>query len=362
MGIAESIEWLQRECREGKWHLAVNVTIRQGRGLAASLASGWLARWLGATVLLAAAVPFIADPANSLPSLTPTNHAPSLLPLQQLHPQTPHPLPVALGQHSRVPAQAGAVSWYCLPAAIAEEAAAVAPLLLLIVALPCWHACACCLCWLALLPECCRFPCPAEHAARGNQQAVPSESQLHARGHLRCARLPASAAAAAADAALSIPLPRPRVVVPAGCPLSPPCTHLIVVAPPPPCLPACLPPSFPCLLACPAAMEDFIGRGDRRIGAVIKRAWELGATNDAWWQSEETAFKAWSQAIAGKRRTVWRESLSRASCFYGAMVAASAPLAQHCTALGACSAPQTAGWTGSTARWTAGSGMCWKAW
>jgi hypothetical protein len=31
-----------------------------------------------------------------------------------------------------------------------------------------------------------------------------------------------------------------------------------------------------------SAMEDFIGRGDRRIGAVIKRAWELGATNDAW--------------------------------------------------------------------------------
>jgi len=31
-----------------------------------------------------------------------------------------------------------------------------------------------------------------------------------------------------------------------------------------------------------AAMEDFIGRGDRRIGAVIRRAWELGATNDSW--------------------------------------------------------------------------------
>ena len=27
MGIAETIEWLQRECRQGKWHLAVNVTI-----------------------------------------------------------------------------------------------------------------------------------------------------------------------------------------------------------------------------------------------------------------------------------------------------------------------------------------------
>lgn len=27
MGIAETVEWLQRECRQGKWHLAVNVTI-----------------------------------------------------------------------------------------------------------------------------------------------------------------------------------------------------------------------------------------------------------------------------------------------------------------------------------------------
>lgn len=27
MGIAETVEWLQREVREGRWHLAVNVTI-----------------------------------------------------------------------------------------------------------------------------------------------------------------------------------------------------------------------------------------------------------------------------------------------------------------------------------------------
>lgn len=32
MGIAETVEWLQRECRQGKWHLAVNVTIRWGDG------------------------------------------------------------------------------------------------------------------------------------------------------------------------------------------------------------------------------------------------------------------------------------------------------------------------------------------
>jgi hypothetical protein len=47
-----------------------------------------------------------------------------------------------------------------------------------------------------------------------------------------------------------------------------------------------------------AAFEDFIGRGDRRIGAVIQRAWELGATNDAWWQNADACYQAWSQAIA----------------------------------------------------------------
>ena len=46
-----------------------------------------------------------------------------------------------------------------------------------------------------------------------------------------------------------------------------------------------------------SAMEDFVARGDRRVSDVIRRAWELGATNDAWWQSEESAHAAWSQAI-----------------------------------------------------------------
>ena len=46
-----------------------------------------------------------------------------------------------------------------------------------------------------------------------------------------------------------------------------------------------------------SAMEDFISRGDRRIAPVIKRAWELGATNDGWWMSEDTNYKLWSQAI-----------------------------------------------------------------
>eukprot|EP01025_Chloroclados_australasicus_P029818 TRINITY_DN2979_c0_g2_i1.p1 TRINITY_DN2979_c0_g2~~TRINITY_DN2979_c0_g2_i1.p1 ORF type:complete len:1046 (-),score=65.80 TRINITY_DN2979_c0_g2_i1:547-3684(-) len=46
-----------------------------------------------------------------------------------------------------------------------------------------------------------------------------------------------------------------------------------------------------------SAMEDFIGRGDRRIAKVIKRAWELGALNDAWWSSENKAFEIWNKAI-----------------------------------------------------------------
>ena len=46
-----------------------------------------------------------------------------------------------------------------------------------------------------------------------------------------------------------------------------------------------------------SAMEDFVGRGDRRLGAVVKRAWELGAGMDAWWESLEQAFSAWTQAI-----------------------------------------------------------------
>ncbi|MEM7793813.1 MAG: TIGR03960 family B12-binding radical SAM protein [Cyanobacteria bacterium P01_C01_bin.118] len=46
-----------------------------------------------------------------------------------------------------------------------------------------------------------------------------------------------------------------------------------------------------------SAMEDFVGRGDRRLAAVVKRAWELGAGMDAWWESLERAFNAWTQAI-----------------------------------------------------------------
>jgi radical SAM family uncharacterized protein/radical SAM-linked protein len=47
-----------------------------------------------------------------------------------------------------------------------------------------------------------------------------------------------------------------------------------------------------------SAMEDFVGRGDRRLAAVVRRAWELGAGMDAWWESLDRAFDAWTQAIA----------------------------------------------------------------
>ena len=47
-----------------------------------------------------------------------------------------------------------------------------------------------------------------------------------------------------------------------------------------------------------SAMEDFVGRGDRRLAPVIRRARELGAGMDAWWESLDRAFVAWSTAIA----------------------------------------------------------------
>ncbi len=47
-----------------------------------------------------------------------------------------------------------------------------------------------------------------------------------------------------------------------------------------------------------SAMEDFIGRGDRRIASVIRRAWELGAGMDSWFDSLDRTFAAWEQAIA----------------------------------------------------------------
>jgi radical SAM family uncharacterized protein/radical SAM-linked protein len=46
-----------------------------------------------------------------------------------------------------------------------------------------------------------------------------------------------------------------------------------------------------------SAMEDFVGRGDRRLSAVVRRAWELGAGMDSWWESLDRAYGAWEQAI-----------------------------------------------------------------
>ncbi|MBD2353242.1 TIGR03960 family B12-binding radical SAM protein [Tolypothrix sp. FACHB-123] len=47
-----------------------------------------------------------------------------------------------------------------------------------------------------------------------------------------------------------------------------------------------------------SAMEDFIGRGDRSLGKVLRRAWELGAGMDSWYDSVDKAFAAWGEAIA----------------------------------------------------------------
>ncbi|NEO25347.1 MAG: TIGR03960 family B12-binding radical SAM protein [Kamptonema sp. SIO4C4] len=47
-----------------------------------------------------------------------------------------------------------------------------------------------------------------------------------------------------------------------------------------------------------SAMEDFLGRGDRTLAPVIRRAWELGAGMDAWMEGIDRAFDAWEQAIS----------------------------------------------------------------
>ncbi len=47
-----------------------------------------------------------------------------------------------------------------------------------------------------------------------------------------------------------------------------------------------------------SAMEDFIGRGDRQLAGVIEAAWREGAGMDAWFESLDNAYAAWSKAIA----------------------------------------------------------------
>jgi len=38
-------------------------------------------------------------------------------------------------------------------------------------------------------------------------------------------------------------------------------------------------------------MEDFVGRGDRRLAAVLRRAWELGAGMDSWFDNLDRALQ-----------------------------------------------------------------------
>ncbi|WP_320666915.1 TIGR03960 family B12-binding radical SAM protein [Prochlorococcus sp. MIT 1307] len=47
-----------------------------------------------------------------------------------------------------------------------------------------------------------------------------------------------------------------------------------------------------------SAMEDFIGRGDRRLSDVIEKAWREGAGMDAWYESLDRTYEAWRKAIA----------------------------------------------------------------
>jgi radical SAM family uncharacterized protein/radical SAM-linked protein len=54
-----------------------------------------------------------------------------------------------------------------------------------------------------------------------------------------------------------------------------------------------------------SAMEDFVGRGDRSLGKVIRRAWELGAGMDSWYDNLDSAFGAWETAIAAAGLT-WK--------------------------------------------------------
>ncbi|MEO0683750.1 MAG: TIGR03936 family radical SAM-associated protein, partial [Cyanobacteria bacterium J06649_11] len=54
-----------------------------------------------------------------------------------------------------------------------------------------------------------------------------------------------------------------------------------------------------------SAMEDFVGRGDRTLSSVLRRAWELGAGMDSWFDNLDKAFAAWEQAI-GEAELDWK--------------------------------------------------------
>ena len=47
-----------------------------------------------------------------------------------------------------------------------------------------------------------------------------------------------------------------------------------------------------------SAMEDFVGRSDRRVAPVIEAAWRAGAGMDAWFESLDRTYAAWTGAIA----------------------------------------------------------------
>ena len=46
-----------------------------------------------------------------------------------------------------------------------------------------------------------------------------------------------------------------------------------------------------------SAMEDFVGRGDRRLAPVIEAAWRAGAGLDAWFEAADRTDAAWTAAI-----------------------------------------------------------------
>ena len=46
-----------------------------------------------------------------------------------------------------------------------------------------------------------------------------------------------------------------------------------------------------------SAMEDFVGRGDRRLAPVIEAAWRAGAGLDAWFEAAYRTYEAWTSAI-----------------------------------------------------------------
>jgi radical SAM-linked protein len=46
-----------------------------------------------------------------------------------------------------------------------------------------------------------------------------------------------------------------------------------------------------------SAMEDFVGRGDRRLAPVIEAAWRAGAGLDAWFEAADHTYEAWTSAI-----------------------------------------------------------------